>query len=716
MLRHLHHRLRHFVAARLKNLNVLAGSWSRRRPLWMGSFAVNDASLSEGLRAACASTAMLVIGNLLHEPDFAWAAIGAFWTCLADAAGSNRTRFASMASFAALSAVCGGATAFASGAGTLVALLAVLAFTSLGALGRIWGAATAQVTILAATACVVMADRPMHDWRAGLAFLGVYFGGCVFAIVLSLTVWRIHPFAQGRAVVRGVYVRLADIAHDASRLLSDPAQTQRAWEMHASKYRSDARAALEASRRTLARMPVAKTDRRESYANLLIAVAEGERWFAHLIAVAGVCQRGRQTLRDPARAARVLAGIAELLRRVGDAIDAAPWERPDVLQRRLRRFARGLDAALGESMTMALQLEPDPSDVTQAPRQKQSWPRALRSVLERAWVTLRANLSWKSIGLRHAARVAVATTLGFLVVRLLGVPFGYWTTMATLLILQPSIAGSWPRSVERAAGSIVGGLLAAAIGLAVHSPIGISLAVFPLVCATMALRPVSYSLFVLFLTPTFVLVADFATPTANELAYALTRLGNNVFGCVIALAATFLLWPTREQIDIRGQLASAISANLRYLVDAIEAPGRANREAERLRREAGLASNNAEEAFNRIRLERLDDTRFDTVASTVLGLLRRMAGTAAHLRLSVHGPRMEVDLVEWVASASDDIDAMLATGRVPARHPLPPREKLAQLEMDAVGQIALLQRLIGDLQGDDGPLARRNVAAVRRAS
>ncbi|MDN7922605.1 FUSC family protein [Burkholderia gladioli] len=715
MLRHLHHRVRHLVVARLRSLNVLAGAWSRRRPLWMVSFAVNDASLSEGLRAACASTAMLVIGNLLHEPDFAWAAIGAFWTCLADAAGSNRTRFASMASFAVLSTICGGVTAFASGVGTLAALAAVLVFTSLGALGRIWGAATAQVSILAATACVVMADRPMHDWRAGLAFLGVYFGGCVFAIVLSLTVWRIHPFAQSRGAVRGIYVRLADIALDASRLLADPAPGQRAWELHASKYRSDARAALEAARRTLARMPVARTDRRESYANLLIALAEGERWFAHLIAVAGVCQRGRQTLRDPARAARVLAGIAELLHRTGDAIDAAPWERPDMLQRRLRRFARGLDAALGESMTMALQLEPDPADVAPTPRRQLTWTRSLRGVLARSWASLRANLSWQSIGLRHAARVGVATTLGFLVVRLLGVPFGYWTTMATLLILQPSIAGTWPRSVERAAGSIIGGLLAAAIGLAVHSPIGISLVVFPLVCATMALRPVSYSLFVLFLTPTFVLVADFATPAANELGYALTRLGNNVLGCAIALAATFLLWPTREQIDIRGQLAAAIAANLRYLVDAIEAPGRANREAERLRREAGLASNNAEEAFNRIRLERLDDSRFDTAASTVLGLLRRMAGTAAHLRASVHGPRMEIDLVEWVATASEDIDAMLASGRVPPRRALPPREKLAQLETDVVGQIALLQRLIGDLQHDDGPLARRGVMSARRA-
>jgi hypothetical protein len=124
----------------------------RQRPVWMVSFATSEASLSEGLRAACASTAMLALGNLLHEPAFAWAAIGAFWTCLADAGGTNRARFASMLGFALLSTLAGGLTALASSAGTLCAAIALLLFTSLGAFGRIWGAAASQVTILAATA------------------------------------------------------------------------------------------------------------------------------------------------------------------------------------------------------------------------------------------------------------------------------------------------------------------------------------------------------------------------------------------------------------------------------------------------------------------------------------------------------------------------------------------------------------------------------------
>ena len=103
----------------------------------------------------------------------------------------------------------------------------MLVFTTLGAFGRIWGAATSQVTILAATACVVMVDRPMHDLRAGIAFLGVYLVGCLFAVVLSLTVWRIHPFGASRASLRAVYLRLADIAFDSARLLEQRAAAER---------------------------------------------------------------------------------------------------------------------------------------------------------------------------------------------------------------------------------------------------------------------------------------------------------------------------------------------------------------------------------------------------------------------------------------------------------------------------------------------------------
>jgi uncharacterized membrane protein YccC len=666
----------------------------RKRPVWMVSFSASEASLSEGLRAACASTAMLAVGNVLHDPIFAWAAIGAFWTCLADAAGSNRARFASMMGFALLSTVCGGLTAFASGTGAVFAALAVLSFTTLGAFGRIWGAATSQVTILAATACVVMVDRPMYDPRAGMAFLGVYLIGCLFAIALSLTVWRIHPFGASRASLRAVYLRLADVALDSARLLERRAAL-REWATHAAKFRADARAALERSRHALASVPASRTGARETYDTLLGLLTDGEALFAYLIAVSGACEKVPDDAWRARRATRLLSAIGEVLRGIGAAVNEGRDERLADGQRRLRRLAQRLETALLEPVKLKSDFEL--VDFAPVYAEPETWQQSAVRLCTWIGSTLKANLSTQSVGLRHAARVGVTTTAGFLVIRALGLPFGYWATMATLLILQPSIAATWPRSIERAAGSIVGGVLAAGIGYAIHSPLGISLAVFPLVMATMALRPVSYSLFVLFLTPTFVLVADFATPGANEFAFALTRLGNNVLGCVLALLATFYLWPTREKFDYRAYLGEAVRANLAYLRAALASPRRSDKEMERLRRAAGLGSNNAEEAIGRIRLEKLEDSMVDTVTLTVLSLLRRMAGTATQLRLSTARRAMNDqhdELGEWVAAVSDDIDAALNRTLRPVRRELPARETLTSLEADAVGELARMHRLL----------------------
>ncbi len=361
-------------------IHALRLGLSRRCPASRVSFSIEGASLSEGLRAAFAATSMLLAGRFLHNPLFAWAAIGAFWTCLADAGVSPRRRFASMMGFSVLSTLLGGLTACASSASVWAAVAAILTISSAAGFACVGSAAVYQVAILVATACVVMVGKPLHVYGRHdvFAFLWIYACGCLFATVLSFTVWRSRPFESGPAAV------------------------------------------------------------------------------------------------------------------------------------------------------------PDPRDSFCPTR------RALRH----SWALLAANVSIDSMGVRHAVRLGVATTAAFLIVRMLRLPVGYWATMATLVILQPSIETTWPRSIERAMGSIAGAALAVVIGLLAHTSLAISLVVFPLVCLTIALRRVSYSLYVVFLTPTFVLVADFATPD-NTFAYALARLGNNVLGCVIALLAAYLLWPTR---------------------------------------------------------------------------------------------------------------------------------------------------------------------------
>jgi hypothetical protein len=142
-----------------------------------------------------------------------------------------------------------------------------------------------------------------------------------------------------------------------------------------------------------------------------------------------------------------------------------------------------------------------------------------------------------------AARLGIAVALTHLAVHLVHLRFGYWATIAVLLILQPSAAGTWPRCVERALGSAAGTAIAVALGAVARAPLALALAFLPLVGLALALRTHSYRVFVAFLTPAVVLVADFAAPAAGA-AYAFARLEDNLIGSIVAFAASLLLWPT----------------------------------------------------------------------------------------------------------------------------------------------------------------------------
>ena len=665
---------------------------AQRRPLWMVTLAIDETNLSEGLRAACAASAMLALGLLFDHPDFSWAAIGAFWTCLADAAGTRRMRFVSMLGFGLLSTFAGGVAALAAGHGVAAAALAVLVFSWAGALARIWGAASAQVAILAATACVVMVTHPLQSAAQALPFLAIYLSGCLFATLLSFTVWRIHPYGPSRQAIRSAYLRLAGIARDNARYLAQ-ADAMAGAGAHGASYRSQARAALEAARVALAAVPPARAGNSALFDNLLLALSDAERIFAYLIAVTQSCERERQRLRHDPRARRSLEAMALLLRRLGLALRRQPETPPLLLQRRLAACGRRLEAALGALLPLRLNVEFMQLDLPRAERLP--WRQAAAQALSQGWYTLRGNATLQSLGWRHAARVSLATTSGFLLVELLQIPFGYWATMATLLILQPSVSTTWPRGMERVAGSILGALLAVLIGLVIHTPLAISLVVFPLIVATMALRRVSYSLHVMFMTPAFVLVADYAMP-ASEMAYALSRLGNNVLGCVLALLATFFLWPDREADDLEPRLAGAVSANLKYLLAVLAAGGKWDPTIARQRREAGLASNNAEQVLQRLRIERRLDRSAGVglAALRTLPLLRRVAGSTARISLSPDAAPATPVLQQWIAAVGGEIDALLRGDReVPAPGDCQATD-LSPLQADAVAQVLMLRILL----------------------
>jgi uncharacterized membrane protein YccC len=170
-----------------------------------------------GWRAALAVSLLLWLGHARHDPLYAWAAIGAFWTCLVDPRGTRRRRLASMLAFALVSAGCGGMLAYVGGSGTAATALALFGVCLLAGLASMRSAETYQVAILSATACVVMVDLPHHDAAHVLHLLVTYLLGCLLSILIAISGWLwpaarapvAHPRMAERDVAAWHALRLA---------------------------------------------------------------------------------------------------------------------------------------------------------------------------------------------------------------------------------------------------------------------------------------------------------------------------------------------------------------------------------------------------------------------------------------------------------------------------------------------------------------------------
>jgi uncharacterized membrane protein YccC len=605
--------------------------WGRGLPL-------RHASLSEGLRAACGAGTMLLLGELLHNPLFSWAAIGAFLTCLADSAGSNRARLVSMGGFAIASTLAGLFAASLAGDGHLAGLLAIMLCAGIAGFARIYGAATGLVLMLAAGVSAILADFPIVWWPWQDSHILIYFAGCTWATLLGLTVWRIHRFGPARQAVARVYAALAELTTQAASSRDEAAAATRGH------VRSD----IANARLVLMRI-AERADTRQVYENLLIKLARADE-LLHTITVLGDLRLGQyQHPKAYRRIARILDGFALLLQDIARAVSTNTNDSNVEDARvalRLRQLIGRLPTLAAQQLTLPeLNMESTVHQSLLAEWKRSAHPvNAASGLIAAALEHLRtaiAHLQSGSAEVRHGLRCAVAAGTTYILVHLLNLPFGYWATMATMLVMQPSIADSWTRCMERALGSIVGGVLAVLLCLFIHTPLMLALLVFPLAALAMGLRPVSYGLYSTFLTPVFVLVADVATTPQQQLSNALLRAGDNVIGVLVAIAASYLLWPRPHQANLQQHVSQLLTRNLDYVRKALQvaqtmqqgqplSPAVRSQLALR-RRDACVMTTETGILMERLSRERDQDSRQLHHARTCVALSRRLAATATHI-------------------------------------------------------------------------------------
>ncbi len=684
-------------------------------------------SVGEGIRAGLAAALPLLLAIYLHRPSLEFAALGALLTCIVDPAGPLGRRLVVMLGFVAAGAMLLAMFSVLRG----IALWLVLPFAALvlfgGMLMRIWGQHWVAPGNMLAVMMLLAIDAPLRPREASL--IGLTFGlGGLWAMLLALVLWRIHPYGPARRANAEVWDRLASATRELKRLAEaqlasaagGPAVDLQDWDVHARARRSAIRASIERARAVTGETLRARGPSSGAGALALIRLEAADQLFGLLVALADIVERGGTPQHRAAM--RLLRRLEPLLRLVGRLVRqrrAPPTVRLLEHVERLVASSSGdpvLDRAaarIAERLRIPLTPAPgEPEPGTVAPSRAPGWR-------QRFALPLAANLDWNSAVLRHAARVTVLVCPALLWTQLAGTHYTHWLTITLVLVLQPYFAATSQRAVERIGGTLVGGLVAGSLAWITHTPLQVAL-MLPLLCTlALAMRQVSYGLFIAFYTPVVVLLVESGRPGESEWVIATMRMVFTVAGGLMALAGSVLLWPSWEPGRLGAELRTTLLAHASYAGIALRLPiGQVDEAATgRARRAAGLASNNLEASLSRAMQE--PGARRSASTDAVLtadAILRRVAGRLAALAVERAEPPDQAESTDWLAWAAW-VEASLAAmadrrsppERDPRCRPDPALDRIAR----QVDLLAGLGERIAALPAWSGNAAR---PAARRAA
>lgn len=654
-----------------------------------------------GIRGAIATVLPLVASSALHLGGATWMSLGGFNGALADRGGAYRTRAATMAAVtvAGAAAVLLGTLASGRPAFALPLVFAVALFAGLT---RAWGSAGVSLGGAALSTLVIALAEPGGPALDALTNAGFAIVGGSAAMAIALLVWPLRPFRPARIAVARGYEALADYADDVARYGHARSGGP---QMPVPAGSAQVRAALEAARTVLAEMRRGRpgTTGREQH---LIVLGEGvDQIFGHLVALGETLDSIAPDERIAAADVALSAAIEELAvtaRKLAGAVlvERAPapvevtWSGNAV-----RRAAAGAQsgnagphyeaaAAILDRAAQYASVAAVTADALDGGAAPPSTPRAMAAEVadEPAGpiALLTAVLAPDSLILRHALRLAVVTTVAVALAEVFHLRRGYWLTITVVVMLQPYTSATTNRALQRVLGTVLGGVITALLGAAFHDPRAILVLSFLFAAACIALLPVNYAAYSVFLTPTFVLLAESG---AGDWHLVTARVTNTLLGGALALAGARLLWPSPESRRLPGYLAAAAERSREYLSCVVklfdDRSGEAGKQIRGARRHLGLATVNAEESFERMVAEYDGPPGDLSPVMTFLTYTRRFAASTAALALARHvrGSDASRALAPFAARA-DAVLEDLARAAGERRRPAPLPILVVEAELD----------------------------------
>ncbi len=639
-------------------------------------------SVMEGLRAALTLFSLVAASEALALPFLQESALAAMFCCIADPGGPFRRRWPWLLGFAVVGGLQAGLFSLLRAQPEMIAVLVASAWVMAVAMLRIYGQAATQFAAMLTVSMVIAldhAEEPRVALGLGLAFAF----GALWAMLIGLLLARLAPYEPARRSVSRLWDALAAEAADQRRILRDPAATEASWEAHARAHRRAVRLAIEAARELVLATLRERAPLTAAPA-WVIRLEAGEQLFGALIALSDQLEASTEPeLRTHAdRLLRVLRPICLVLARAALSDSAVRLPR---LQRGIDTLAEAAAAIEGPAGAAAKRIVdlvrvasllaipdgflPKQSAMLQAP-----WR-------QRIIDPLRASLTFRAPAFRHALRAGTLSLVSFSVMLAYPTTYGHWLAITMIMTLQPFMALTWQRALERIGGTLVGGIIAAWLSLLVTGPISLAVAIIPLAFACFALRPAGFGLMVTFLTPLVVMLTELNRPGTSELEIAAMRALYTLAGGLMSIAGGLLLWPSKERARLRRALEAALVAHAGFVEAASIGSGVA-------RRTAGRATVELEASLSRALLETSRSPARLQAALSADAALRRLAGLVTALHIARALPE------EWRSWAGTALRA-LAAGTEPPPAPAEPGDNLARLAR----QVALIGGALSRFRG-----------------
>ena len=306
----------------------------------------------------------------------------------------------------------------------------------------------------------------------------------------------------------------------------------------------------------------------------------------------------------------------------------------------------------------------------------------------RAQQVLRQRGTWL-----EAARVTLVIGAAQAVAFALPLSRTYWVPLTAAVVLKPDIGSVFARGVHRAAGTLAGVALAAAV-LLPDPPVGVLLAVVALLAASLpVLQPRSFALFSVALTPLVLVLLDLVQGPGQEESFVAARALDTLVGCAVALVVGYAAWPTTWRVRPRvaravTRRADEVAAFVRAALDADgpdPAPGRRRtyRSLAALRATLSQALGEPPAVSAPAR-----------AALPVVVALERVTDAAAAVRAlrRVGAPAADAQDRAAVLAALDELVAARRERRPPALPPLPDDGPLA----DLAGEVRVAAGVVAD--------------------